>query len=88
MGERPRDTRLSGVLHLHEVFPIFTPVQVPENSPRRFNPLRIDAIEMTLAAVMNSKGNGNKDEVVFQTLEEIFQLALSVGAFRPIPSHL
>ena len=50
--------------------------------------MRIDAIEMTLAAVMNSKGNGNKDEVVFQTLEEIFKLALSVGAFRPIPSHL
>ena len=30
----------------------------------RFNPFRIDRTEMTLAAVMNGKGNGNKDEVV------------------------
>ena len=30
----------------------------------RFNPSRIDRTEMTLAAVMNGKGNGNKDEVV------------------------
>ena len=41
-----------------------------KSSPLRFNPSRIDSIEMTLAAVMNGKGNGNKDEVSsFQYLE-------------------
>ena len=39
-----------------------------ENLSPRFNPSRITRInpettEMTLAAVMNGKGNGNKDEV-------------------------
>ena len=35
------------------------------NLTPRFNPSRIDSIEMTLGAVMNGKGNGNKDEVGF-----------------------
>ena len=42
-------------------------------TPPRFNPSRIDVIEMTLAAVMNGKGNGNKDEVGLKTFGEIFR---------------
>ena len=32
----------------------------------RFNPSRINSIQMILAAVMNGKGNGNKDEVEYK----------------------
>ena len=34
----------------------------------RFNPSRINSIQMILAAVMNGKGNGNKDEVKYKIL--------------------
>ena len=38
----------------------------------RFNPSRINSIQMILAAVMNGKGNGNKDEVEYKLYDWLF----------------
>ena len=61
-------------------------------TPPRFNPSRIDAIEMTLAAVMNGKGNGNKDEVGLKTFGEISRSPSSLLVewfydIPPVPVH-
>ena len=47
----------------------------------RFNPSRIDASNagMTLAAVMNGKGNGNKDEVALK-----LQISRSLWCYSPV----
>ena len=49
------------------IYDLQTPPKILINLSPRFNPSRVDSIvSMMLVAVMNGKGNGNKDEVDFK----------------------
>ena len=57
---------------MHEVLAAVNPLDSYKPT-LRFNPSRIDSAETMLAAVMNGRGNGNKDEVLsFKEIEMLF----------------